>query len=241
MNINWQITEADKACVKAILDKQRTSTLVRDRHERNLAETKPTVTKERFWQALVCMRITTRAASGPSSRIATFQSLSPFPLSYDAMCKEQSPQDFIHKTLSAHQVGTDREKISKDLAEAFKLLEAGEWQGAVDQCNRLIRLVPRETEAEVADYIMDTFDGFGPKQSRNVLQELGLTRYEIPIDTRVTDWLNDELKFPFKVTSIALSDRHCYKLILDAICKLCDECGALPCVLDASIFSAQDE
>lgn len=241
MNINWQVTKDDKACVEAILDRQRDSELVRDRFERNLAETKPSVTKERFWQAMVCMRITTLADSGPDSRIALFQSLTPFPLAYDTMREQQSPEDFIHKTLDTHQVGTYRGTISKDLAGAFKLLEDNEWQRALDQCNRLIRLEPRETEAEVADYIMDTFNGFGPKQSRNVLQELGLTCYEIPIDSRVTDWLNDKLKFPFKVTSTALSDRHCYKLILDAVCKLCEECGTLPCVLDASIFSAQDE
>ena len=66
----------------------------------------------------------------------------------------------------------------------------------------------------MADYIDDTFEGFGPKQSRNLLQELGLTRFEIPIDSRVTNWLNDELKFPIKVTSTALSDKHCYRLVL---------------------------
>ena len=27
--------------------------------------------------------------------------------------------------------------------------------------------------------------GFGPKQARNLLQGLGLTRYEIPIDSRI--------------------------------------------------------
>jgi hypothetical protein len=36
-----------------------------------------------------------------------------------------------------------------------------------------------ETEEEVADYIDNHFVGFGPKQARNVLQALRLTRYEI--------------------------------------------------------------
>lgn len=241
MDIKWQITTDDKACVKAIIEKQRNTALLRDRHERNLAETKPNVTKERLWQTMVCMRLTTLAASGPASKLATFQSLAPFPVAYDAMCKQESREDFIRSTLSTHKVGTHRKKISKELAKAFELLEDHEWERALGQCNRLIRLEPRETEAEVANYISDTFDGFGPKQSRNVLQDLGLTRYEIPIDSRVTNWLNDELKLPFKVTSTALSDRHCYKLILDAVCKLCEECGTVPCVLDASIFSAKDE
>jgi len=241
VDIEWKITAEDKACVKAIVERQRNSKLVRDRQERNLAATKPNVTKQRLWQALVSMRLTTLAASGPESKLAKFQSLSPFPLAYDAVRNQQSPEDFIRSTLSTHQVGTHRKKISKELAKAFELLEDHEWQRALDQCNRLIHLEPRETEAEVANYITDLFSGFGPKQARNVLQELGLTRYEIPIDTRVTNWLNDELKFPFKVTSTALSDRHCYKLILDAVYKLCEECAILPCVLDASIFSAQDE
>ena len=92
----------------------------------------------------------------------------------------------------------------------------------------------------MADY-MARFKGFGPKQSRNLLQELGLTRFEIPIDSRVTGWLNKALKFPFEVTSQALSDKHVYNLILDAVNKLCKECGTFPCVLDAAIFSAQGE
>jgi hypothetical protein len=156
------------------------------------------------------------------------------------MCRQQSHEDFIHDTLSTHQVGTHRRKISKDLVDNFKRLEEREWPRALYQCNRLIRLERWETEAEVADYIDDTFEGFGPKQARNVLQAVGLTRYEIPIDSRVTSWLNDELKFPFKVTPAGLSDKHCYRLILDAVRTLCEECDTFPCVLDAAIFTAPD-
>lgn len=242
MDINWHITADDKACVKAILEKQRNTELVRDRRERNLAETKGQVTKEELWKQMVCMRLTTLALVSPGGKLETFQYLSPFPLAYDTMCKQQSREEFILSVLSTHQVGTHRRKISKELAYNFKLLEDGEWPRALDQCNRLTaRLEPREIEAEVADYIDDTFKGFGPKQSRNLLQELGLTRFEIPIDSRVTNWLNDELRLPFKVTSTALSDKHCYGLILDAVCKLCAECDTFPCVLDAAIFSAQDK
>ena len=46
MDINWQITVDDKACVEAILEKQHNTWLVRDRYKRNLAETKPEVTQE---------------------------------------------------------------------------------------------------------------------------------------------------------------------------------------------------
>jgi hypothetical protein len=238
MDIIWHVTADDKACVKAFIDEQRNTPLVCDRYDRNLAESKCKVTEERFWRAMVCMRLTTQAPSGPNSKVSKFQSLSPFPFTCDVIRNTQSRQEFILNTLNTHHAGRRRPTISKDLANNFQILEDGEWKHVINQCNRLIHLERRETEAEVADYIVDKFKGFGPKQSRNVLQVLGLTRYEIPIDSRVTKWLNKQLKFPLYVTPNALSDKHCYNFILDAICKLCEECKIFPCVLDASIFGA---
>jgi hypothetical protein len=84
------------------------------------------------------------------------------------------------------------------------------------------------------------WEGFGPKQARNVLQALGLTRYEIPIDSGITEWLNNKLRFPFEVSAASLGDKHYYRLVSDAICQLCESCGELPCVLDAAIFASRD-
>ena len=39
-------------------------------------------------------------------------------------------------------------------------------------------------ERETARWIASRLVGFGPKQSRNLLQSLGLGRYEIPLDSR---------------------------------------------------------
>jgi hypothetical protein len=240
MNIEWHITSADKACVKALIEKQRESALVRDVYARNLAKRKSEITKDRFWRVMVCMRLTTLARVSPKGKLAIFQSMSPFPLAYDVIRKKRSRESFILNTLHTYQVGTHRRVIAKQLSKNFDLLEEGELPRALDQCNRLVRSGQRETEATAADYIQQKFDGFGPKQSRNVLQALGLTRYEIPIDSRVTDWLNEELAFPFHVSATALSDKHYYNLLLDAIAKLCKECGIFPCILDAAIFGAKD-
>jgi len=239
VNIDWQVTSDDKARVKELMEKQGKTKIVRDRYDRNLAERKPQIIKDRLWRAMVCMRLTTRAPSGPGTRLAIFQSLPQFPLSCDEMRRQQTTEHFIHKTFTTHKVGTDPLKAAKQLAENFNRLEDGEWLPTLDQCNRLVRLERRETEAEVAAHIQK-FDGFGLKQSRNVLQALGLTRYEIPLDSRVTNWLNKELRFPFYVESSALSCKSYYGIILDAICKLCEECGIVPCVLDAAIFGAND-
>lgn len=240
MDITWIITEEDKNLVKELVKKQSNTDMVCERRERNLKYPKPKVTKEVFWKEMVCARLTTLAKSGLNSPVEIFSRKSPFALSYNIMLQQQDLERFIHGKLTENKIGTHRQKISKDLVSNFNRLEGGEWDNTLKQCNRLISSTSRETEAEVAGYIKKTFQGFGSKQSRNVLQGIGLTRYEIPIDSRITNWLNDSLKFPFRVTPEALSDEHCYKFILDAICYLCEVCNVDPCMLDALVFDAQD-
>jgi hypothetical protein len=241
MNIEWQITQADQDCVRAIICDQGQTTLMRDRRQRNLSDNKTPVTKERLWRAIVCMRLTTQARSGPTGRLATFQSKSPFPLGYDIMkCVRGSHESFILTTLRSHKVGRHPTTISKQLTANFDRLEGGKWQIVLKQCNELIRPREREVEITVADCIEKNLDGFGSKQARNVLQALGLTRYEIPIDSRVTNWLNKKLGFPFQVSAVGLADKDVYRLVSDAICQLCQSCEEFPCILDAAIFGSQD-
>jgi thermostable 8-oxoguanine DNA glycosylase len=104
----------------------------------------------------------------------------------------------------------------------------------------LRRTRTQKSELESADFIDDTLKGFGPKQSRNLLQELGLTRYEIPIDSRITRWLND-FGFPVTLSADALSARNYYSFVSEGVRELCEACGIYPCLLDAAIFSSYDE
>lgn len=61
MKLHWQIDDKDVVRVKALIAGQAGSALIRARQERNLAETKPSVTKERFWRPTVSMRLTNLA------------------------------------------------------------------------------------------------------------------------------------------------------------------------------------
>jgi thermostable 8-oxoguanine DNA glycosylase len=101
----------------------------------------------------------------------------------------------------------------------------------------LCKLQPPEVEREVAEFLSTKLRGIGLKQSRNLLQMLGLTRYEIPLDSRVVKWLNG-IGFPFGRE--ALSDPRFYTCVLDLIRELCDRAGTYPCVLDAAIFVSFD-
>ena len=83
----------------------------------------------------------------------------------------------------------------------------------------------------------DELRGFGPKQSRNLLQWIGLSRHEVPLDSRITKWLN-EIGFPVRLTAKSLGDRHYYNFVSTGFQTLSEACGIAPCVLDAAIFAS---
>jgi hypothetical protein len=103
-------------------------------------------------------------------------------------------------------------------------LEDNLWGPTLDildslRTNKIIGL-----EREAADFIDNHFAGFGPKQSRNQLQSLGLTQHEIPIDSRITKWLN-QFGFPVRLSASALADPNYYCFVMDgfqALCRACD-------------------
>jgi len=68
---------------------------------------------------------------------------------------------------------------------------------------------------------------------------LGLTRYEIPLDSKVVRWLNAE-GFPSTLSAQALADPNYYEFVMDAVRVLCSQAGVLPCVCDAAVFSLKE-
>jgi hypothetical protein len=103
----------------------------------------------------------------------------------------------------------------------------------------LRRTQTSKSERFAASFLADHFKGLGPKQSRNLLQSLGLTRYEIPIDSRITKWLNG-FGFPVRLSAGALSDTNYYEFVSQGIQQLCAKSDVYPCVLDAAIFASYD-
>ncbi len=239
MEVEWQISGEDVTRVKALDRQQANNPLVRARRAKNLAKTKPQVRRKRFWSQMVSMRLTSVQRSGPNSYVANFIRTEPFPLGYEAACGAKRVETFIAKALKDAGGIRFGNIIARQLAANFHRLEEGEWARALKQCNRLIRPASRATEKEVADYIRETFQGFGPKQSRNFLQALGLTRYEIPIDSRITKWLN-EFGFPVHLSAKALADSNYYNFVSDGIQVLCAESDVFPCIFDAAIFALID-
>ena len=241
MKIRWYISQRDVNRVKKLVEEKTAAGnhLIRCRKETNLSKNKPHVTPTAFWHKMVSARLTTQNKSGPGSRVDELANAKPFPLSLRKVRSEGNVERFIARTVQCSGIGKNR-VIAKDLATNLDRLENGEWKKALKECNRLTTLVSAGKEREVATYVDDTFKGFGPKQSRNLLQMLGLTRYEIPIDSRLTKWLN-EFGFPVKLNATVLGDRGYYEFVSDGVQELCRESDVFPCIFDAAAFASQEK
>jgi hypothetical protein len=240
MKLKWTVTKSDAAKVQELLILQANNGLVLDRRRRNCSsKRKPVPDRSQFWRELVNMRLTSRNRSSPTGRVGQFAAQDPYPLEYTELLHQRDLASFIYATLEEFGGIRDWRIIARQLAANFQHLEDGVWDVTLTQCSRLDRNVSREVEAEVANYIMGEFAGFGPKQSRNLLQSLGLTRYEVPIDSRVINWLN-EFGFPIILSPSPLSDINYYSFVLDGLQELSESVGEFPCVIDAAIFSLPD-
>ncbi len=244
MKINWHISQHDVDRVKKLVEEQTSAGnhLIRYRKKTNLSRNKSHVTPTAFWYRMVSARITTQNKSGPGSRVDELSNATPFPLSPRKVRSEGDVERFIAETVRSRGIGENK-AIAKDLVINLDRLEnrksESRWKKTLNECNRLTKLVSVAKEREVATYIHKTFQGFGPKRSRNLLQMLGLTRYEIPIDSRLTKWLN-KFGFPVELNANVLSDKGYYEFVSDGVQELCREADVYPCIFDAAVFALAD-
>lgn len=239
MELVWNISRSDIERLRSFVAAAKSDALVRSRIARNLSTKKAQIAKPAFWHALVGSLVTTQQKSGPESAVARFLRERPFPLSYAACCSRKKVEPFVTGTLSAFGGIRRSNRIGSELATNLLRLEKGLWRELLLRVNSLIPEASRESEAGVAEYLDEQLVGLGPKQSRNLLQGLGATRYEIPIDSRVTKWLNN-FGFPIHLSSVALADRNYYGFVSDGIQQLCAAAGVFPCVFDAAVFASFD-
>lgn len=240
MRHEWIIEDHDIDRIRQLLREMSNDPFVVTRVKRNLADDKPPITEPAIWRAMVMARITSRQRSGPGTPVSRFLRTDPFPLSLDRCRHAGDLRDFIEEVITHAKGVRFAPTIARDLADCFQQLDHGLWEPTLAHIEAL--RTPHDAGAErvVANHLADHFKGIGPKQSRNLLQSLGLTLHEIPIDSRIAKWLN-RFGFPVRLSSDALSNRHYYEFISDGIQALCQACGVVPCVLDAAIFASYDK
>ena len=239
MEIRWKITKKDVAKIQRIVESQKNNPFLLHRIELNVNNPPAKVTKSKLWYALVLCLLTTQQRSGPNSRISAFAHLRPYPLSLTRCQKADSISSSVARILTDFGGIRRAQSIGKASAANFRFLQCTNWHLLRD-INKVLIGGDKSIERAFAERVREEFAGFGPKQSRNLLQTLGLTRYEIPVDSRITRWLN-AFGFPLRLGTTPLSDPDYYNFVLDGIQAICESAGILPCVLDAAIFSSFDE
>jgi hypothetical protein len=235
MKMTWCLGASDIEKVKRLIEKGKDYPLTRERTELNLRADKPQVQKADCWREMVICLVITQRSPDPDKPAGRFIETRPFPLRY-VICLQQETglKSYTRKLLKERGIGRQK-RISKAVVENWIKLDDGFWGRMLEELENLRQHQDAKTERKTADFIQEEFTGFGPKQARNFLQSLGLTRYEIPIGGKVAKWLNHEGWFPVPFSADALADRVFYCFVLDRIRDLCEKAGVFPCILDAAI------
>jgi hypothetical protein len=239
MELTWSITDDDVAKVQSFMATHADDALVRYRVKRNLTHRPTKIHPADFWHSMVACLLTTQQRSGPKSPVTRFLNGDPFPLAL-ADCRTCSNLRRLVEQILTDFGGIRRgPTIANELTRNLQRLEERYWSQVDVVLDRLIAADDPTTEREAARFIDHVFLGFGPKQSRNLLQMLGLTRYEIPLDSRVAKWFN-QFGFPIYLSAGALGDESVYDFVSDGIQLLCRRAAVYPCVLDAAVFASFD-
>ena len=214
---------------------------VKNRKKRNITSPRQDVdlSKERIWRTFISCQITSVQKSGPNSKVSDFLRSNSPALNYKYCLKQQDKKSFIQTELLEAGIRFN-DKIGGYLSEIIKHLESGGWKDLNNHLETLRKNTSKNKERIVADYLRKTYLGLGPKQSRNFIQDLCLSRYEIPIDSRIIKTMKklDSLSVP---NDKALSSLKVYIGIQDRLQDIASNLGIYPCVLDACIFSSFDK
>jgi hypothetical protein len=237
MRIRWTVTEGDVRLARAFVARYRDDPFVRRRYRRNVRREGIHLSKAGFWRALFGAFAPTQQRSGRRTPLAALDRARPFPFRYTTCLHKRDLEGYAARIL--HRYGLRRgPTIARQLAESLELLENGLWDELLPKLQYLRRPRSKSKERETARFLAERITGLGPKQSRNLLQTLGLTRYEVPLDSRFARWLRERLRFPVPVTAAALGDPEFYEFVLDRVQELCRDARILPCMLDAAIFAS---
>jgi len=250
--VNWEFSKEETSNVLRIVDKQGNNPFVKKRRDQNVVEAEISITADQFWNAHLAALLTSQQRSGPESHVSQFLKEEIHSVSLDQCRDVKDIGEYVSEVLEEHGGIRYYNNIGEACERNFERLDGGGWDELWGELENLIEIRKREprdsdyvVEREVATYLSEGFagEGFhrvGSKQARNILQILGLTRFEIPLDSRITKWLNTNLELPYHVSGSGLSNSEYYHFIMDIVQDSCSTADVLPCIFDAAVFSSYD-
>jgi len=243
------LVPAHVEATRQVVTAQRGTPFFQRRYRRNIQNPPQHFSEGEFWKQMVVCMCTSVQPSGPNSRLSQFVREKPFPLSLPE-CESRADWGTYAESILRGRGLRFGPKIAKQLQANLAWLRGGGWHTAKHHFTLLAQLpancpaIRRITaEREAARAIMGRsggLAGFGPKQTRNLWQCLGVTQYEIPLDSRICAWL-EALTPPFKVETKRLySSVPYYEATMSDIQAVCEAAGVFPCEFDAAVFTNAD-
>ena len=240
MRIDWIFTDIDIRKIKEFCNNNDSNSFVNQRISRNVLKKNLDLTRDSFWERSISVLLTSQQRSGPKSSITRFIHTEPFPLNLEVCSNETNLKEYAIGILGTFGGIRRYIRIAEEITYNLNWINNDDWELVQRIYHNLSKNDNYQDERCYAQELAKSLKGIGPKQSRNLLQSLGLTKYEIPLDSRIIKWFND-FGFPYKLTSISLSDEYYYQFVMDSIRILCEKIEMYPCVLDAIIFSSYDD
>jgi hypothetical protein len=236
MEFRWVMSNDNKKPYSDFIERYKNHRFVEERIDRNLKHNDTGISKDHFWRALIGCLLTTQQRSGLGSRVEKLLNSGNPILDFEHCWTAKNLPKLVEETLSRNGLRRN-ELIAKEIDHAISWLKQNGWSAVESQLNLIASHTSAKKERSVARFLKENFKGIGPKQSRNLIQWMGLSKYEIPLDSRMVKVLR-ELRFPVPLSAIALADEDYYCFIEDGIQKLMAEIGIYPCVFDACVFAS---
>ncbi len=245
MQAAWTIRKDSIKAWQKLVDEYRDEDVPKTRRRMNVRREGIVLSQEVIWHRLIGCQVTTQQRSGPDTLVTRF-------------LESSSPLFDLKKVRSAASVAklAEREmskfglrmsvRIGARLQTIFNLLERGEWPTLIGHLESLRKSTTQDKERAVAGYLSDRlagsndkrYPGLGHKQARNFIQWLGLSQWEVPLDSRVLKVLR-RLGANFVPRGSALTDEAVYLFVQDLVQEVAMQLGILPCELDACIFASE--
>lgn len=237
--------------VRKIVDAKRRDPFFKRRHERNVNNPPSHFSREEFWRQMIVCICTSVQKSGPNSRVSMFVREEPFPLRLAVCVGHEDLRQLAEDVLRSRGLRFGL-KLAVQIEANMVWLNNGGWATVEEQFDKLAsgamkRASPQQriaAERQAARIVMGRnggLAGFGPKQARNLWQCLGVTQYEIPLDSRVSNWLTAlPGSFGIEASKLYASVPY-YEAKMSEIQVLCSAAGVLPCEFDAAVFANADE
>lgn len=241
MLASWNMDESSLSKWRVLVSENSSRELVLKRRDKNVRRNGIDLSKDEIWRVLVGCQVTTQQRSGKNSAASRFLKSSSPALRLRECRRAPSVHNLIESECGA--AGLRRAPtMAANLTTIFNGLESGGWSELLDRLRTLERNTTIIKERGVVNHILSSkmFPGLGQKQSRNFIQWLGLSRYEVPLDSRVLKKLA-EFGCNFVPKGAALTDEMVYVFVQSAIQQIAKALDMYPCELDAYIFSSFED